>query len=109
MNITKEKTDWGVVYHYKNKFCRFALYAYDDDQQIIYLSNIKVEPSARNQGLGNKILELADKEAKKFNYKIIYLKVLNSSWVHDWYKNHNYTDLCYDEDKKYIWMKHNIK
>ena len=40
MNITKEKTDWGVVYHYKNKFCRFALYAYDDeDKKYIWMKH----------------------------------------------------------------------
>ena len=107
MTVTKETTDWGVVYYYKNEYCRFALYAYNDDKNTMYLSNVKVEQSARGRGLGNKILELADKEVKKYNYNVICLKVLKSSWVHDWYANHGYSDLCYDdEDDNYIWMKH---
>ena len=107
MKITKEITDWGIIYYYKNDFCRFALYAYNDDKDTMYLSNVKVEQSARGHGLGNKILELADKEVKNYNYNVICLKVLKSSWVHDWYANHGYSDLCYDdEDDNYIWMKH---
>ena len=109
MNITKETTDWGIVYHYKNDCCRFALYAYNDDKNTMYLSNVKVEQSARGRGLGNKILEFADKEAKKYNYTVICLKVLKSSWVHDWYANHGYSDFCYDsEDADYVWMKHTL-
>ena len=71
MNITKETTDWGIVYHYKNDCCRFALYAYNDDKNTMYLSNVNVEQSVRGCGIGNKILELADKEAKKYNYAVI--------------------------------------
>ena len=109
MNITKETTDCGTVYYYKNDYYRFALYAYNDDKNTMYLSNVKVEQSARGRGLGNKILELADKEAKKHNYAVICLKVLESSWVHDWYANHGYTDFCYDgEDADYVWMKHTL-
>lgn len=51
MNITKETTDWGIIYYYKNDYCRFALYAYNDDKNTMYLSNVKVEQSARSRGL----------------------------------------------------------
>lgn len=109
MNITKETTDWGIVYYYKNDCCRFALYAYNDDKNTMYLSNVKVKQSARGSGLGNRILELANEEAKKYNYTIIYLKVLKSSWVYDWYANHGYSDFSYDyEDDDYVWMRHTL-
>ena len=109
MNITEEITDFGIVYYYNNDFYRFALYAYNDDKNTMYLSNVNVEQSARGRGFGNKILKLADKEAKKYNYTAICLKVLKSSWVHDWYANHRYSDSCYDgEDNDYIWMKHTL-
>lgn len=105
--ITKEITDWGIIYYYKNNYCRFALYAYNDDNSTIYLSNINIEQFARGRGFGNKILELADKESKKYNYSVICLKVLKSSWMHDWYINYGYNDFCYDiEDADYVWMKH---
>lgn len=109
MNITKEITDWGIIYYYNSYFYRFALYDYNDDKNTMYLSNVKVKQSVRGYGLGNKILELVDKEAKKYNYTVIYLKVLKSSWVHDWYANYGYSDLCYDsEDINYVWMKHTL-
>jgi predicted GNAT family acetyltransferase len=109
MTVTKEITDWGIVYYYKNDCCRFALYAYNDDKNTMYLSNVKVEQSVRGRGLGNKILKLADKEANKYNYSAICLKVIKSSWVHSWYVNHGYSDFCYDnEDSNYVWMKHTL-
>ena len=107
MTVTKEITDWGIIYYYKNDCCSFALYAYNDDKYSMYLSNVKVEESARGRGIGNKILELADKEARKYHYGVICLKVLKSSWVHDWYAKHGYKDFCYDEDN-YVWMKHTL-
>lgn len=106
MNLTKETTYWGIIYHYKNNHCRFALHAYNDDKNTMYLSNVMVEPPARGYGLGNKILELAEKEAKKYNYTAICLKALKSSWVHNWYTNHGYSD--YKEDADYVWMKHTL-
>jgi len=106
MNITKEVTDWGIIYYYKNNCCRFALYAYNDDKNTMYLSNVQVKQSARGRGLGNKILKLVDREVKKYNYTIICLKVLKLSWVHDWYVNHGYNDFCYASD--YIWMKRTL-
>ena len=43
----------------------------------------------------------------RYGYTVICLKVLKSSWVHDWYANHGYDDFCYDgEDNDYVWMKH---
>ena len=35
MNITKETTAWGIIYYYNNDFCRFALYAYNDDKDTM--------------------------------------------------------------------------
>lgn len=75
----------------------------------MYLSNVNVIRSVRGRGLGNKILELANKEAMRYGYTVICLKVLKSSWVHDWYANHGYDDFCCDgEDDDYVWMKHTL-
>lgn len=109
MDITKEITDWGIIYYYKNDCCKFVLYTYNDDKNTIYLSNVKIEQLARGRGLGNKILELVNKEAKKYNCSVICLKVLKSSWVYNWYANHGYSDFCYDsENTNYIWMKYTL-
>lgn len=109
MKVTKETTNWGTILYYKNSYCRFALYAYDDDHNTIYLSNVKVKKLERGKGIGNKILKFASKEARKRNYSTICLKVLKKSWMHNWYARHGYRDLSYDEENDdYIWMKHNL-
>lgn len=109
MKISAENTDWGIVYYYNDKDYRFALYMYNDDPDSLYLSNVKVNQNMRGQGIGNKILNLVDEEAKKFNVSTIYLKVLEQEWMHDWYGKHGYSDFCYDEeDQNYIWMKKQV-
>ena len=52
-----------------------------------------------------KILEIAEREARKRNVSIICLKCLITSWVHTWYKKHGFEDLSLDVDTDYIWMK----
>ena len=109
MKISTENTDWGIVYYYNDKDYRFALYMYNDDTDSLYLSNVKVNQNMRGQGIGNKILNLVDEEAKKFNVSTIYLKVLEQEWMHNWYSKHGYSDFCYDEeDQNYIWMKKQV-
>ena len=109
MKIKKETTNWGTICYYKNSYCGFALYAYDDDKSTICLSNVMVKESERGKGIGNKILNFANKEARKHNYSMICLKVVKSSWMHSWYERHGYRDLSYDEgNDNYVWMEHNL-
>ena len=106
MKIKKETTDWGKIYYYRNRYCMFAIYTYDDDESTVYLSNVKVKKSERGCGFGNRILRFVSKEARKHNYSIICLKVLKLSWMHNWYSRHGYKDL--EENNNYVWMKHNL-
>ena len=109
MNITTEKTDWGVVYKYRGGYFKFSLYNYDDDDTTIYLSNVYVTQSERGKGLGNNILVIVEKEAKAKGFNNICLKVLDVSWVHKWYSEHGYKDMCRDEESEdYIWMTKQI-
>ena len=105
MNITKEKTDFGTTILYTGKYSSFAMYIYDDDVETIYLSNVYVDPIARGKNLGNKILKLADQDAKKYGANTIFLNVLKDSWVRNWYERHGFS--YYDdneEDDRDIWM-----
>lgn len=111
--ITKhEKTDFGDVWYMTSKpegIFRFAIYRYDDDRETIYLSNVFVGKEHRKNGLGNIILNAADKVAKNLKANTICLKVRQDSFVHDWYGRHGYTDLSVDEEEPlYIWMTKNI-
>lgn len=105
MNITKEKTDFGTTILYTGKYSSFAMYIYDDDVETIYLSNVYVDPIARGKNLGNKILKLADQDAKKYGVNTIFLNVLKDSWAHNWYERHGFSDYCDNGvDKRYVRM-----
>lgn len=111
--ITKhEKTDFGDVWYMSSvpeDIFRFAIYRYDDDKNTVYLSNVFVDKAYRNQGLGNTILNAADKAAKKLKANAICLKVLQDSFVHDWYERNGYSDLSVDEEEpEYIWMSKSV-
>lgn len=107
--VRTKNTDWGMQYFYSGYDYTFALYVYNDDVKTMYLSNVFVSYFDRKQGIGNKILLMAETETRKHNANTICLKVLKSSWMHDWYKRHGYSDFREDEeDNEYIWMKHHI-
>lgn len=104
---TYQKSSFGDVWFYSTNYqkIKFTLYAYEDDPNIIYLSNVRIDESLQGQGYGNEILKEAEQQALSKGFSTIELKVLINSWTHDWYRRHGYSDLCYDENKNYIWMK----
>lgn len=111
MNCTEENTDWGKVWYFNNteNTFRFAMYQYVDDPEIIYLSNVFVKPEYRGIGLGDGILNAADRIAKDKGTNIIFLKVKKGSSAHNWYKRHGYVDDEPDEENKtMIWMKKEV-
>lgn len=111
MSHKEEITEWGKIWYFNNieNTFRFAIYQYDDNPNIIYLSNIFVSPEYRRIGFGNSILNTVDKIAKNKGAKIIFLKVKKESFAHSWYKKNNYIDDQIDEeDKTMIWMKKEV-
>ena len=104
MITTKTNKDWGVVYQYYGNNYRFALYTYNDEPDVTYLSNVRVDPKSRGRGIGDKILKDAEEMAIQHNSRVICLKVLINSWMHDWYSRHGFVDYADDEDSKYVWM-----
>ena len=107
-----EKTDFGDVWYiasYPEGIFRFAIYVYDDDREIVYLSNVFVGKEHRKNGLGNIILNVADEVAKKLKANTICLKVKQDSFVHDWYRRYGYIDLSVDgEEPNFIWMSKSL-
>ena len=84
---------------------RFAIYRYNDDKKIVYLSNVFVSKEHHKQGVGNSILNTADKVANKLKANTICLKVRQEIFVHEWYGRHGYSDLSIDEEEsQFIWM-----
>jgi len=111
MNHKEKITEWGKVWYFNNteNTFRFAMYQYDDDPDIIYLSNVFVSSEYRGIGLGDGILNAADRIAENKGAKTIFLKVKKGSFAHNWYKRHSYADDQIDEeDNTMIWMKKEV-
>ena len=93
------------VRYYNSENCRFALYVYSDEPEMIYLSNVFVDKDSRGKGLGNDILRKAVVEARKMGGAYLRLKCLSTAWVHEWYEKHGWSDLCADKNVRYFWME----
>lgn len=111
VTIKHKKTDFGDVLYITSKgIFRFALYRYDDDKEIVYLSNVFVNKKYRKNGLGTIILNTADNVTKKLKANTICLKVKQDSFVHDWYERHGYIDLNVDsKEHQFIWMSKSVQ
>ena len=109
LDLSVEKTAWGIIYYYKNTKCSFALYMYDDDKKSLYLSNVSVSDTERGKGIGNEILEFVYNQANKRDVDSLYLFVLENSWMHEWYKRKGFVDHSYTDDPRYVWMVKEMK
>ena len=103
--MTEEKP---IVHYYNGDDYRFALYVYNDEPETVYLANVFVYKKSRGHSIGNNILTIAEQEVVKMNADILCLKCLKDSWVHNWYKEHGFEDLCLDNSTKFMWMKKDI-
>lgn len=112
IQIDKEElTKWGKVQYYKSSedIFRFAIYEYNDEPGVIYLSNVFVNSESRHLGFGNTILKLVDKIAKNKGAYTIILKVEKDSFAHNWYKRHGYKEFGVNkEDNTMFWMRKEI-
>ena len=59
------------VRYYNSENCRFALYAYSDEPDIIYLSNVFVSKDCRGRDFGNNILQKAEENASMKEAKLM--------------------------------------
>ncbi len=86
---------------------RFAFYTYRDEPEILYLSNVYVEESSRNNGLGTLILKAAEKVAETIGAKSIRLKVKRGSPVKAWYRKHGYDYIAFEDG--YDWLEKTLE
>ena len=106
--ITREEiTDFGKCWYIndENESFRFALYTYDDDRSVVYLSNVYVDERHRGKGLGNLIIDMAVDISKNMGFSCIMLKVVHRGFVHDWYERKGFSDFQIDPEDGLIWMK----
>ena len=103
-----ELTDELEIFWFREKSNKAvgAVYVYLDDKQSAYISNLSVFEDARNKGLGTEMLNYLIKFCQYNKYKQVFLRVINDSWMHEWYKRNGFYD-WYDDNEysEFIWMK----
>lgn len=86
-NIKVRKTDFGYVYDFDFKYGSFCLYCYNDDNESVFLSNLRVSWCYRKRGLGTYLLRLAvNYFGPLLKRKKLYLLVQKDSWMSEWYR-----------------------
>lgn len=83
----------SIVLDSGNALCTVTLL--DGDEEAM-LSGVIVHPTARKKGLGNHLLEVAERVTKEIlNINTIVLEVKEHTWVSEWYERYGYKTICY--------------
>lgn len=100
-----KSAEWNEEYREEDLRTRFAFYTYknEEDDGILYLSNVFVEETSRNKGFGTKILQAAEKVAETIGAITIRLKVKQNSPTNAWYRKHGYGYLTFEDE--YDWLE----
>lgn len=100
------------IFWIKTKFYSFCIYWYEYEDDICYLSDVKVKSKYQNKGFGNILLKHAIQIAVKRKFEIIYLKCLADSWIQKWYEKNGFELYEYVEIKncseKWVWLKRKV-
>lgn len=96
-------------YTYKDEELRtrVAFYTYKDEDGVLYLSNLFVEETSRNQGFGTKILKAAEKFAEAIGAICIRLKVKQDSFANAWYRKNGYGYMTFEDG--YDWLEKTLE
>lgn len=86
------------------KYASGCIYWYNDDPNICYFSNLKVNDNEKGKGYGNRLLLTLEKIGIKSGSNTAMLWVKTESWMHNWYKRHGFKDYQIHDDPEYIWM-----
>jgi len=108
-SLPEQPVEWKDEYREEDLRTRFAFYTYknEEDDGILYLSNVFVEEASRNAGFGTKILEAAEKVAETIGAITIRLKVKQDSPANAWYRKHGYGYIAFEGD--YDWLEKNLE
>lgn len=109
-NARKEQpVEWEDEYREEDLRIRFAFYTYknEEDDSVLYLSNLFVEEASRNAGFGTKILEAAEKVAETIGAITIRLKVKQDSPANAWYRKRGYGYIAFEGG--YDWLEKNLE
>lgn len=99
--------EWSDGYSEDELQTRIAFYTYKDEDGILYLSNLFVEETSRNQGFGTKILKAAEKFAEAIGAISIRLKVKQDSPANAWYRKNGYGYMTFEDG--YDWLEKTLE
>lgn len=108
-SLPEQPVEWEDEYREEDLRTRFAFYTYknEEDDGVLYLSNVFVEEASRNAGFGTKILEAAEKVAETIGAITICLKVKQDSPANAWYRKHGYGYIAFEGE--YDWLEKNLE
>ena len=103
------KQEWSEDWREEDIQTRFAFYTYknEEDDGVLYLSNVFVEEASRNHGFGTRILRAAEKVAETIGATTICLKVKQDSPANAWYRKNGYGYVAFEDD--YDWLEKNLE
>lgn len=95
MIIHRENTFWGktVIIALSDGLAIAMVSVRNDDPSTAIVHDLVVHKTARREGLGNALLEVAEREAEHMEANSIRVTVDPDSWQLDWYKRHGYREL----------------
>lgn len=105
----EQPVEWKDEYREEDLRTRFAFYTYknEEDDSVLYLSNVFVEEASRNAGFGTKILKAAERVAETIGAITIRLKVKQDSPANAWYRKRGYGYIAFEGE--YDWLEKNLE
>lgn len=90
----ENKWPWGVdIMHISNDGLCTVGVSKQDGFEFGFIHDLVVHETARNQGRGQYLLDLAELETIR-TYKCLYvvLRVVPGTWIEEWYRRNGYED-----------------
>ena len=107
MDEQEQPDNWNDEYREDELLTRFAFYTYKDEESVLYLSNLFVEKTSRNKGIGTKILQAAEKVAETIGAISICLKAKQNSPANAWYRKRGYGYCTFEGE--YDWLEKKLE
>lgn len=78
------------------------IYWYEDDDDSIYISSLRVDPKYRGMGIASELIKACEDATDRTNS---YLWVEEGSWMQEWYKRIGYQYYQQHERPGFVWMR----
>ena len=95
MIIHREETVWGktAIIALSDGLAIAMVSVLNSDPSFAVVHDLVVHKTARKKGLGNALLDMAEREAEHMEAGYIRATVEAGAWQIDWYKRHGYEEI----------------